>query len=106
MLHLILERCVHQVVNLPGRTEPGTARTRQGPRVGRGLGTLASVVAGSFRWYWSVGMGEPSSRCHPPLEEGFELALERGHSVKGFQHPERSVFYVTGRQHGNCTSFD
>ncbi len=29
-----------------------------------------------------------------PPEEEFELALEWGHAVKGFQHPERSIFYV------------
>ncbi len=67
---------------------------RQGTRGGTGPGTRASVVACNFLWCWSVGMGEPSFRCHPPLEEGFELALERGHSAKGFQHPGRSVFYA------------
>ncbi len=78
----------------------------KGNKVGPGLGTQAAVVAGNFLSCWPVGMGEPSSRCYPPLWRRFELALERGHSVKGFQHPERSIFYVNRRQRGNCTSFD
>ena len=92
------------MVNRPGRTEPGTAGTHQGTRVGKGLGSLAAVVAGSFLSCWPMGMGELSSRFYPPLEEVFELAFERGHSLKGLPHPERSHLHVNRREQGARSS--
>ncbi len=76
-----------------------------GEKVGRGLATLAAGASGISLLCWSVGMGELLSRRYPPLRRSFELDPEEGHSVKGLQHPERTIFYVNRRQQGNRTSY-
>jgi hypothetical protein len=56
MLHFNLERCAS--AGQPSwQDSVRHSRNEPGKRVGRGLGTRACVVAGSFLSCWSVGMG-------------------------------------------------
>ena len=62
MIHSVLERCVPQVVNRPGRTESGTGGTYHGEQSRQRPGLVG-------------GYSEPSSRCYPPLRRGLNWPL-------------------------------